>query len=169
MISVAAFAQKFKTSNGTIAFTSNAPLEVIKARSVGLSGAINPATRTFAFKVGIISFQGFNSKLQRDHFNENYMETTKYPEASFSGKIIEDVSLTNAGTYKVRAKGVLKIHGVEQERIISATVVSTGSALTVTSNFDLKLVEHKIQIPKIITQKIAEVIKVSISGTMNKE
>src|SRR5260221_6383640 len=82
-------AQKnFITSDGEIKFASKAQLEMIKASSNKLHGIIDPATNKFAFLVSIPSFQGFNSELQRKHFNENYLESDKFAMAKFSGKII---------------------------------------------------------------------------------
>src|SRR5205085_3222260 len=108
----------FSTSAGVIKFKSDAALELIKASSGKLSGAVDLKKKTFAFYVDISSFEGFNSLLQREHFNEIYMESAEYKSASFSGKFIEDLDFTSNGKYMVRAKGILNIHGVEQERII---------------------------------------------------
>src|SRR3954468_13445099 len=108
----------YKTTNGKISFRSDAPLELIKASSDDLGGAIDTAKKIFNFKIPINSFEGFNSRTQREHFNENYMQTEQYPEASFKGKIIEDIDLSKEGTYTIRTKGMLNIHGVEKERII---------------------------------------------------
>ena len=76
-------------SKGKVQFTSEAPLELIKASSDKLKGAIDTAKKTFAFAVEISSFKGFNGDLQREHFHENYIETGKFPTATFSGKFIE--------------------------------------------------------------------------------
>lgn len=155
----------FKSTTGTVSFLSDAPLEDIKAQSGGLNVVINPLNRTFAFSVPVKSFQGFNSALQRQHFNENYLESGKYPYGVFKGKIIEDVNLTKNGTYNIRAKGSLQIHGVSQERIINATVVVNNNTIAIRSVFDLTLLDHNIKIPKIVFQKIAEVIKVTVNAT----
>src|SRR5689334_20565801 len=77
---VAQAQRKFMIENGEISFTSNAKLELINAASKKLHGLIDPSTGQFAFIVKIQSFEGFNSKLQRDHFNENFMETDKFYE-----------------------------------------------------------------------------------------
>ncbi len=91
-------AQEFyRVEDGTIYFKSDAPLELIEATSNKMRGLINPKDNSFAFAVKINTFQGFNSPLQREHFNENYMESKRYPEATFSGRIIENVSLTQPG------------------------------------------------------------------------
>lgn len=158
----------FKIEEGSINFKSDAPLELIEASSTKLRGLINPKDNSFAFAVKMNSFQGFNSPLQREHFNENYMESNQYPEATFSGRIIENVDLGRPGTYTIRAKGKLKIHGIEQERIIKCEVVSTDSGLQVSSSFTVFLEEHNISIPKIVYQKIAEEIQVRIQATLLK-
>src|ERR1700712_4054438 len=87
--SMAAAAQsKLTTGNGEINFTSNAQLEMIKASTNKVQGKLDPATNQFAFTVQVQTFKGFNTELQRQHFNDNYLESEKYPNASFAGKII---------------------------------------------------------------------------------
>ena len=157
----------YKLEEGKIHFKSDAPLELIEAASNNLRGLINPRDNTFAFSVKLNTFQGFNSPLQREHFNENYLESKKYPEATFTGKIIEHIDLSQPGNYTIRAKGKLNVHGVEQERIIKSEVVSSGNTLEVSSNFTVLLEEHNIRIPKIVYQKIAEEIQVHIHATLS--
>lgn len=158
----------WRTTDGAIAFTSDAPLELIEARSPQMQGVIKPADGGFAFSVEMRTFQGFNSALQREHFNENYMESHKYPKATFTGRIIEQVDLTQDGTYTVRAKGILTVHGVEHERIIKSTVVVKGTTLQLTSAFTVPLAEHRISIPHVVYQKIAEEIQVSVEARFQR-
>ncbi len=153
---------RYITSRGEISFTSEAPLEVIKAQSKELKGAIDADKKTFAFTVPVKSFEGFNSPLQREHFNENYMESTQYDKATFNGKIIEQIDFTKDGEYEVRAKGKLNVHGIEQERIIKATISTKDGKLSVHSIFTVLLEEHGIAIPKIVYQKIADEIQLKV-------
>ena len=157
----------FRSTKGSISFRSEAPLEVISASSNSLEGVIDYAAGTFAFVVPIVSFKGFNNGLQQQHFYENYMESNKYPDASFSGKIIEDIDLTVPGTYIARAKGQLKIHGKTQERIIRVEMISTGTEITAKADFLVPLTDHQIEVPRIVNQKIAEEIKVSVKATLS--
>lgn len=159
----------FVAKNGSISFKSEAPLELIEARSGKMKGVINPAEQTFAFSVSNETFEGFNSALQREHFNENYMESAKFPNSSFSGKIIETIDFTTDGTHNVRAKGKLLVHGVEQERIIKATLQIRKGVITVSSNFTVPLADHNITIPKIVYQKIAEEIQVNINAVLQPQ
>lgn len=147
---------------GKIYFISEAPLEIIEAGSNSLIGLIKPATKEFAFSVTINSFDGFNSPLQKEHFRENYMESTTYPKATFLGKIIEEVDWTVDGTFTVRAKGILNIHGVNTERILKSSVTIKDGTAMVKTSFTIPLADHDITIPTIVYQKIAEEIKVEV-------
>lgn len=153
-----------QTKSGSIYFKSDAPLELIEAKSNALKGIIDVEKRTFAYTIDLESFEGFNSPLQQEHFNENYMETNLFPKATFSGKIIENVDFESNGTYEVRAKGKLNIHGVEQERIIKATLQIKGGEMEVHSKFTVPLTDHNITIPRIVEQKIATEIYVEINA-----
>jgi len=158
--------KKFNTDNGAIEFISNAELELIKASSNKLIGVVDPATNQFAFTVTSQSFVGFNSALQREHFNEKYMESEKYPRISFTGKIIEQVDFTVDGEYEVRAKGDLDIHGVKQIRIIKSSIIINNGVLTIDSDFKVPLADHDIAIPRIVNQKIATEIEVGVTATL---
>ncbi|PHI18819.1 hypothetical protein CEQ90_15825 [Lewinellaceae bacterium SD302] len=154
--------QLYRGEKCTVSFRSDAPLELIEADSRRLRCAIDTEARVFAFRVKINSFEGFNGSLQREHFNENYLESSTYPEATFKGAIIERIDLSEAGEYTVRAKGTLIVHGIAQERIIKSTVRSDGERLEVRSNFTIPLEDHGIEVPRIVNQKIASDIEVSV-------
>ena len=158
--------QLYRIKEGHIHFKSEAPLELIEAGSTKLKGLIRTEDQTFAFSVANTSFEGFNSALQREHFNENYMESTRFPNCTFSGKIIEPIDFTKDGLYTVRAKGKLAVHGVDVERIIKATLTIKGNTVSVQSEFIVPLQDHNITIPKIVNQKIAEEINVTIDATL---
>ena len=106
--------------------------------------------------------------MQREHFNENYMESDKFPEATFKGKIIEQVDLSKEGKYFVRAKGTLSIHGVDQERIIKSTVTVQNNILHVESKFSIFITDHDIKVPRVVHEKIASEIEVSINADFKK-
>jgi hypothetical protein len=160
---------KYSTTKGEIGFASKAELELIQARSTETQGLIDPITNQFAFSVAITSFRGFNSDLQRQHFNDNYMESTKYPRATFAGKIIEQLNFDIDSTYFVRAKGELDIHGQKQSRIIRSKVTIKNKSLVIESDFSVPLADHNISIPKIVNQKIASEIEVSLRATLQRQ
>lgn len=152
----------YMSDHGSLDLKSEAPLEIIECESKSLRGIINPSTKSFAFSVNISSFQGFNSDIQRTHFMENYMEQKKYPQATFTGKIIEDIPFDVPGTYTVRAKGELDIHGIKKERIIKGTITIKNNSIHVLTNFSIPVADHGIAIPKIVRQKIADEIAVMV-------
>jgi polyisoprenoid-binding protein YceI len=159
-------AQVFICKDGLIKFTSEAPLELIKAQSSKGSGALDCSNKNVLFMINIDSFDGFNSSLQKEHFRENYMETSKFPTATFKGKIIEDVDFSKAGTYNVRAKGIFTIHGVDKEKIVKVKVTVKGKTIDVETSFEVALEDHNINIPKVVNQKIASMIMVEMKGVM---
>ncbi|HRG57713.1 MAG TPA: YceI family protein [Bacteroidia bacterium] len=156
----------YRTNAGVVSFLSSAPHEKIKATSKKLYGVLDPNKRMYNFAVPISSFEGFNSPLQKEHFNENYLESQKNPKAYYKGKIIEEVDLKKPGIYQVRAKGMLTIHGIEKECIVKSKVVSEGNKLNIESNFSVLLKDYGIKIPKVVSQKIAEEIAVTINVDM---
>jgi polyisoprenoid-binding protein YceI len=159
----------FLGKEGRISLVSNAPLEIIEAESNALHGVINATTRGVAFSVNLQTFHGFNSLLQREHFLENYMEIEKYPLATFTGKLIEKVNFGDPADRKVRVKGLLNIHGVTTERIIQGTLSITGNTIRLSTELTVHPEQHDIQIPKLLSQKIAETITITIEMTMLKQ
>jgi polyisoprenoid-binding protein YceI len=158
--------RKYTIQSGQVNFTSHAELELIKASSPQVRGLLDPANNQFAFALEVKTFKGFNSELQREHFNEKYMEVDKYPKASFSGKIIEQVDFTKSGTHEVRAKGELDIHGVKQTRIIKSKLVVSSEDVRIEAKFMVPLADHNITIPTVVSQKIATEIEVEFVASM---
>ena len=163
--SIFSYGQKdvYGVTNGIVRFHSDAQQELIRATSKNLIGAVDISKRTFLFKVNVVSFEGFNSPRQKEHFNENYMESDLFPVASYSGKIIEEVDLSKDGDYYIRAKGKLIIHGVEQQRIIKCHLVCKNGLITVQSDFIVLLADYNIKIPRIVSDKLSPEINVSVN------
>jgi len=168
-ISTDALTGVFSTSDGIVTFRSDAPQELISATSNSLHGLIDIEKRTFAFRVRVRTFKGFNSGLQQQHFNENYLESEKFPEITFRGKIIEQVDFSIDGKYVVRAKGLFSIHGVEQERIIKSEVTVQKGIISVNSKFNVLITDHNIKVPKVVHEKIASEIKVEVSADFKRK
>ena len=161
--------ETWQTRTGKVSFLSDAPLEMIAASSEELRGVLDLTENTFAFAVNVNTFEGFNSPLQQQHFNENYLESRLFPQTSFKGRIIEQMDFSKDGEYIIRAKGILNVHGVERERIIKSKMVIEGNRISITSNFSVRLDEHHITIPRIVNQKIAESVKVEVNAALSKQ
>jgi len=161
------FAQDlFLVNKGAIKFNSKTARELIHASSDDLKGYFDIEKKVFAFKIDMISFAGFNSPLQREHFNESYMETSLFPQATFSGKVIENVDLRFDGEYNVRAKGKLVIHGIERERIINSKIKVDGDNIYITSVFTVTLADHDIKIHRVVYEKLAPEISVEVTAAL---
>ena len=156
----------YNIQKGFVSFRSDAPLELIKPVSNELRGIVETQKKEFAFSINVKSFTGFNSAIQKEHFNENYLESNKFPAATFSGKIIEDIDFTKNLTTSVRAKGILTIHGVPKERIIKSEITIHNGVISIKSNFTVLLADHNIPIPKVVHEKLASEIKVEVAGEL---
>jgi hypothetical protein len=150
--------------NAKISLYSKAPIEDIEAKSDNGTSVYNTATSDLAFSLPISSFK-FEKSLMQEHFNENYMESDKYPQATFKGKVSGTVDVSKDGTYPVTATGTLTVHGVSQNRTIPGSISVQKGVITMTSEFVVKCADHKITIPTIVFHNIAETIKINVSAT----
>jgi polyisoprenoid-binding protein YceI len=169
LISQALLAQSvFRLKSGTCSFFSEAPLENIDAKSTKFNAAIDTATQRVVFQMPIRNFVFKNATMQ-EHFNENYMESDKYPRATFDGKIVENINWSQKGVYQVTVQGKLNIHGVIKERTIPGTIEILENEIKVSTAFQVKLVDHKIEVPTIVIKNIAEIIDVKVNGTFTQQ
>jgi len=161
-------AQKYKTKKGDASFFSTAPIEDIEAKSNQMVCKLNTIDNSLAFGVSIRSFQFDNEKM-REHFNENYMESDKYKIAKFIGKIQDTIDYTVDGTHEVTVVGKLTIHGVTKDRTVIGTLIVKDGKIQLKSSFDVTVSDHEVKIPKLMFQKIAETVKVTIDCILDKE
>lgn len=161
-------AQSLYQGSGQVDFVSDAPLEVIKAESDKLAGIVDRSNMNFAFKIDMASFEGFNSPLQQEHYNEHYLETEKYPDATFSGKILLEEDCTEGCEIKAVCKGKFKIHGVTQIVTIPVHYKLDGDTLQITGQFKILLSDYNIKIPKIVQAKISPEIDIKVDIIMLK-
>ena len=129
--------QLYMTNTGEVSFFSKTPMEDIDAINKSVSSIINTATNEVAVQMRITNFV-FPNKLMQEHFNENYLESEKFPSATFKGKIKESVNLTVPGTYAIEALGSATIHGVTRPIELKGTIVSTGNNLSLSCHFEMK-------------------------------
>jgi hypothetical protein len=154
----------YKSNTGKINFFSSTPVEDIKADNNKVKSAFNSENGDIQFSVLIKDFQ-FEKALMQEHFNENYMESNKYPKATFSGKIekISSIDLHQKGTYKSKVSGKLKIKDITKE-------VSTNGTFTVKENhkvngkatFIINPEDYNIKIPKVVSKKISREIEITV-------
>ena len=150
--------------NAVVSIYSKAPIEDIEAKTDKGTSVLNTATCEFAFSVPIRSLK-FDKALMQEHFNENYMESDKYPQASFKGKLTQVPDVTKDGVYPVTASGVFEAHGVKQTRSIPGKLTVSGGAISLSSEFMVACKDHKIEIPTLVFHNIAETIKVQVAAS----
>jgi hypothetical protein len=153
----------YTCKNARITLYSSAPIEDIKAATSTGASVYNASTGELAFSLSINSFK-FEKSLMQEHFNSDYMESDKFPKASFKGKVQEQVDAAKDGIYAVTVTGDLTVHGVTQKRIIPGTITVKNGVVSMTSEFMVKCADHHITIPSIVFHNIAESIKMNVSA-----
>jgi polyisoprenoid-binding protein YceI len=158
-----AMGQKYITKNGHIMFYSETPMETIEAHNTQVNSVLDITTGDFVFKVLMKSFE-FEKALMQEHFNENYVESDKFPNAIFKGKVINinDMDFSKAGEYNAVVEGELTLHGVTKKITEKGTFSSDGSKITGKSKFVILPGDYDIKIPKTVINNIAEEIEVTV-------
>lgn len=153
--------ERFLTKTGTISFFSKLPLENIQAENSQVLSIVDATSGQMAIAILMQSFL-FEKALMQEHFNENYVESDKYPKAIFKGNILDFDKITASET-KVQVKGKITIHGKTKEITIKAIAQKTAEAILMTGDFYLTLVDFGIAIPSVVKNSISEKIKVNFS------
>lgn len=158
-------AQKLVARNAVVSFNATTPLEDIVAHNRQAVSIIDPKAGTIAFNLLVKSFE-FRIALMQEHFNENYMESDKYPKSSFNGKISNnsEINYNNDGVYKAQVEGDLTIHNVTRKIQATGSIEVKGDVVTVRSEFIVKPADYNISIPAIVENKIAKDVKVTVNG-----
>lgn len=156
------------TRNGHVSFLSSTPLEDIKGDNNQVVSILDVSSGAMEFSILINAFQFDKAKLQ-EHFNENYMESTKFPKATYKGTVsnLADIKFGTAGTYKTKVNGKMTIHGVTKDLATEGTIEVKGTQLLVKSNFTVNPEDYQVKIPDAVKDKIAKSIKVSVDCTLN--
>lgn len=159
-------AQKYYTKSGKIYFdaTSSSSPEKIEATNRTATCVVDVSTGAIQFSMLMKGFE-FERALMQEHFNENYVESHKFPKAEFKGKIKDnhEIDYTKDGTYKAKVKGDLIIHGETKEVEAEGKFIVKGGKITAEADFSIKLSDFKISIPGLVADKIAKTAKITVS------
>ena len=162
------YADTYIAQTGIVHFFSEAPIENIDATSKTATCAINTKTKKVSVKIKQTSFV-FKDGMMQDHFNENYMETDKYPYSILNMVIVENIDFGKDGVYDVTLKGTLEMHGVKNEREIKGKLtVKNGQVVNAIAEFIVKLNDYKIKIPSVVGSNISENVKVNVDFTFER-
>jgi polyisoprenoid-binding protein YceI len=160
---IEASAQKYMTRTGYISFYSHTPIVDIKADNNQVASVLDISTGEIVFQVLIKSFH-FEKTLMEEHFNENYMESEKFPKSTFSGKILNlsSVDFTKNGKYDVTVEGDLNIHNVTNKVTAKGVIEIIAGGINATSKFNIVPEDYKITIPGIVRENIARNLEVTV-------
>lgn len=162
------FAQKYTSKTAILNFEANTvAFEEVAAVNKN-SGAILEASSGEIVVLAMMKGFHFKSALMQEHFNENYVESEKYPKATFKGKIDNFKATTLSSTpQNFTISGDLNIHGKTKKIVTVVKISKQENTITIVGNFEVKPEEFGIEIPKLITKKIAEKVKVSFILPLN--
>jgi polyisoprenoid-binding protein YceI len=166
----AAFAQKYMTRTGKVSFFSGTPIENIEAFNNESAAVLDSKTGDVVFQVPVKSFK-FENQNMKDHFNENYMESDKFPKAEYKGKLTnpDAVNFSKDGSYNVTTKGKLTIHGVTKEVSLPGTITVKGTEATLNTKFKVKTEDYGIKIPSMVVTKIAKEIEITVNSILKSQ
>ncbi|MGB0879845.1 MAG: YceI family protein [Polaribacter sp.] len=162
VVSISVFSQTYFTRSGNTDFKASVEaFEPVEAKNTSTTVILKTATGDIAAQLFINAFQ-FKVALMQEHFNENYMDSNKYPKAVFRGKLI-DFDFTNATTEKeYKLTGILTVRGVKKEITTTANVILKENTLYIDSKFTVAPQDFKIDIPNIVRKKIADKINLTL-------
>jgi hypothetical protein len=155
-----------KAEDVSVSFFSETPVENIEAHNSRGQAVLDTKDGSLFFVITIKDFQ-FEKSLMQKHFNKNYLESDKYPEATFKGKIIGWNGIPSAKT-EYRVEGELNMHGITRKIELSAELGPSGEELMGQSTFTVLLKDYDIRVPKIVVKKIAEEIEIRINANFTR-
>jgi len=170
VFAAAANAQRVYTKNGLISFFSSTKMEDIKADNNQVLCVLNTQTGDLQFSLLNKGFH-FPKALMEEHFNENYIESNKYPKSTFKGTVadITKVDFTKDGTYPVSVKGDLVMHGITKNITAAGNITVKGGKVTAAAKFMVKLADYNISIPGAVKSNISESIEITVKCDLDQK
>ena len=169
MVVLTGFAQKKKTTSATISFDATTSLDKLpKADNKTVIASLDTKKGTLAFEAIIKNFSFSNPKMQ-EHFNSpNWMDSDKYPNATFKGKLtnLSTINFKKDGTYPAELEGELNLHGKTQQLKTTGSVTVKGKVVSASADFTLKLEDYGVNGPAIGAGKVSKDPKVSVTAEL---
>ena len=163
--SIGTFGQgKFISKNAFISFYSRTPMEDILGESNEAVSILNAETGEIGFQAIMTTFH-FRRALMEEHFNENYMESTKFPKTKFNGKIEGfNKDMLTGPVANIKITGQLNVHGVEKTITVPGTLGLEDGKLVGTSKFKVTPEDYGITIPSLVRDKIGKEMDVTLKA-----
>lgn len=166
-VATTSFGQKFYSKTGHIHFLSKAPIETIESDNHNGYVVFDASTGQLEFSVLIKGFK-FEKALMQQHFNENYMESDKYPKSVLKGSLFNwSISqLEKDGAYNVNVEGQLMIRGITKPFKCPARLTVKGGVISASAAFDVVIADYGIQVPKVVRDNISKTVKVAVNADL---
>lgn len=160
--------ERYYTKNGEIIFLSKAPLETITAVNRNATCVLDTKNGNLQLLVLLKGFT-FPKALMQEHFNENYVESDKFPKSEFKGNVVNtaDIDYSKNGQYTARVKGTLTLHGVTNQVDATGTISVTDGKIKLNSSFNIELSDYKIAVPGIVADKVSKTVKISVNCSLD--
>jgi hypothetical protein len=168
LITPVLFAQdKFFTKSGSIHFISKGNIETIQADHKSVTCVLDGKTGMIQFAVLMKGFE-FKKALMQEHFNENYVESDKYPKAEFRGQVVNnsEIDYTKDGTYNAHVKGKLTLHGQTKDVEADGKITVKNGKLLANSDFTILMSDYNITIPKLVKENMSNTVSISVNCTL---
>jgi hypothetical protein len=165
LFTTASFGQIYMADSARISFFSKTNAEDIDAANTLCKPIMSISTGEFDVSLNNTSFD-FPKPLMKEHFNEDYMESAKYPKTVFTGKINGTVDYLTDGTYNVTVTGTMDMHGVKKTITVPGTITVKGSALFIYAKFNIKIADYNIKLPSFLSMNVADNVDVTVKATM---
>jgi hypothetical protein len=153
--------EKKSTKTGSITFEASVPsFEEVKGKNEAVTCVMNTSTGEIAALALVKGFR-FKVALMEEHFNENYMESSKFPKATFKGKVEDFDSSKLTSSYKdYTLKGKIELHGKSKDVTTTAKIKQQGENIEIKTSFQLNPADFDIKIPSVVSKKIAKKVDV---------
>ncbi len=168
-VSMTCFGQKYYTKNAQVNFDATSPSSPERVEGINRTAicVVDTKEGKIQFSVLMKGF-AFERALMEEHFNENYVESTKFPKAEFKGEIKDndDINYSKDGTYAVKVKGKLTMHGESNDVDTEAKIIIQNGKISAIADFSVKLSDYKISIPGLVADKVSKTAKIKISCSL---
>ncbi|MCX6290995.1 MAG: YceI family protein [Bacteroidetes bacterium] len=156
---------KYFTRNGKVVFdatTSTSP-EKISGKNEKATSVLDASNGQMEFAILMKAFM-FEKALMEEHFNENYVESDKFPKASFKGSIknMSEINLSKDGSYAAKVSGKLTVHGVTKDVETNGSIVVKGGVVNAKSEFKILLSAYNVEIPSLVADKVAKEATITV-------
>ncbi|MEO6404309.1 MAG: YceI family protein [Ferruginibacter sp.] len=156
---------KFFTKKASISFYSKTSVENIEAINNKALAVIDMASNKIEFSVLIKGFE-FEKAMMQEHFNEDYLESDKYPKAIFKGSFNEPVpaiNITENKTLTLKVSGSLTLHGITKPINTVAVLQIKNNVISAVSNFKILLSDYNIKVPAVVGNSISKEIEIKVN------